>query len=180
MRAAGPLDPCGSCRPSVQPVQRRAGSGSEVTRLHFSCFPAPAGDGRRWRELESFRKAHEMSRGEDGGQTAGVFHVEGAWREEDRTMEDGAASHSHARAKLPQAWLTNLLTQPIIISVLHTPPRTLQPQGLCTCRAPCLECSFSAPPPPSVSVRLAPWLSHPTPSPSECSPACHCSFSAWP
>ena len=112
-----------------------------------------------------------MSRGEDGGQTAGVFHVDGAWREEDRSMEDGAASHSHARARLPQAWLTNLLTQPIIISVLHTPPRTLQPQGLCTCRAPCLECSFSAPPPPSVSVRLAPWLCHPTPSPSECSPA---------
>lgn len=83
----------------------------------------------------------------------------------------GAASHSHARAKLPQAWLMNLLTQPIIISVLHTPPRTLQPQGLCTCRAPCLECSFSAPPPPSVSVRLAPWLCHPTQSPSECSPA---------
>lgn len=43
MRAAGPLDPCGSCRLSVQPVRWRAGSGSEVTQLHFSCFPGPVG-----------------------------------------------------------------------------------------------------------------------------------------
>lgn len=34
----------------------------------------------------------------------------------------------------PRPGSRNLLTQPIIISVLHTPPRTLQPQGLCTCR----------------------------------------------
>ena len=79
-----------------------------------------------------------MSRGGDGGQTAGVFHVEGAWREEDRNMEDGAASYNHARAKPPQAWLMQVLvlTQPVIISVHRTPPRTVQAQGLCTCRAP--------------------------------------------
>ena len=77
-----------------------------------------------------------MSRGEDGGQTAGVFHVEGAWREEDRNMEDGAASYNHARAKPPQAWLMQVLTQPVIISVHRTPPRTVQARGLCTCRAP--------------------------------------------
>lgn len=77
-----------------------------------------------------------MSRGEDGGQTAGVFHMEGAWREEDRSMEDGAASHSHARAKPPQAWLMKVLTQPVVGSMHITPPRTVQPQGLCTCRPP--------------------------------------------
>lgn len=46
--------------------------------------------------------------------------------------------------------------------------------------APCLGCCFPVPPHSSVSVRLPPWLSHPTPSPCECSPACHCSFSTWP
>lgn len=45
------------------------------------------------------------------------------------------------------------------------------PRAFARAGPPCLECSFSAPPPPSVSVRLAPWLRHPTPSPSERSPA---------
>ena len=53
----------------------------------------------------------------------------------------------------------------------HTSKDPPAPGPLHVPGGPCLECSFSAPPPPSVSVRLAPWLCHPTPSPSECSPA---------
>lgn len=86
-----------------------------------------------------------MSKGEDGGQTAGVFQVERAWREEDRSMEDGATSHSHARARASPGLVHEGAHSASCCLYAYSTSKDRPAQGLCTCRPPAWGAASSSP-----------------------------------